>query len=402
MSDIFISYSRDDSKFVEALILALIENGWSVWSDKSAVAEGRPFDTQLENAILEAGVTLVIWSRSSVKSRWVRAEAYFALGRDKLVPVMAENVDPPLQFLHIHSVSLADWDRSSDHLDFKKLADVLSRRLDRVGRIPQSGNEATEPAKPNLPPSGGIFVYARNWLNAFLPAVGPSFGEYFANRTFFITQFACALAFCVVTLFGVIDLIVHADVKQTLFRLLVTGPSLLILLALSFTPLAKRHSQKFALAYGIVGQLLVFKSSQMMASTFPVTTGAATTIFLVSLAVYTLLPLRTLTATILGLLALLLHESCIAWAHLPVPPGLHAGYTLCVVSAGATLVAVAYFRERLMRDGFLDHEEATAKIAELKDRLMTLAVERNAQRNDVKHPPPDKPVREKRISGRLK
>src|SRR4029077_11112584 len=142
MSDVFISYSREDSKFVEALILALIENGWSVWSDKSAVAEGRPFDTQIENAILEAGVTLVVWSRVSVKSRWVRAEAAFALGRDKLVPVIAEDIDPPLQFLHIHGVNLAGWDGTSDHLNFKKLAEVLSRRLDRVGRIPNSENES--------------------------------------------------------------------------------------------------------------------------------------------------------------------------------------------------------------------------------------------------------------------
>ena len=398
MSDVFISYSREDWKFVEALILALIENGWSIWSDKTAVTEGRPFDTQIENAMLEAGVTLVIWSRASVKSRWVRAEAAFALGRDKLVPVIAEDVDPPLQFLHIHGVNLVDWDRTGDDLSFKKLAEVLSRRLDRVGRIPRSENEAKASGKRNVPSYDGIFAYGKNLLDEFLPAVGPGFGEYFTNCTFFIAQFACALGFCLVTLFGLIDLLVHADVKQTLFRLLVTGPSILILLALSFTPLAKRHSQKFAFAFGIVGLLIVFRSSQMIVSTFPATTGAATSTFLMLLAVYTVLPLRLPNAAILGLLALLLHEIYILWTHTPVPLGLHVGYFLCVLSAGLAQFAVAYFRERLMRNSFLDYEEATAKNAELKDRLMTLAVERN----QAKDQRPNKPVREKTIFSRLK
>ncbi len=398
MSDVFISYSREDSEFVEALILALIENGWSVWSDKSAVAEGRPFDTQIENAIDEAGVTLVIWSRASVKSRWVRAEASFALARDRLVPVIAEDVDPPLQFLHIHGVTLAGWDGTSEHLDFKKLADVLSRRLDRVGRIPKSGTETKTSGKLGVPSSDGVFAYGKHLLDAFLPPVGPGFGEYFANRTFYIAQFACALSFCLVTLFGLIDLLVHSDVKQTLFRLLVTGPSLLILLALSFTPLAKRHSQKFAFVFGIVGLWIIFRSSQLIESTFPTTTGAATTTFLLLLTVCMVLPLRLPNAAILGLLTLLLHEIYISWAHTTVPPGLHAGYFLCVLSAGVVQFAVAYFRERLMRNSFLDYEEVTAKNAELRDRLMTLAVERN----QAKDRPPNKPVREKTIISRLK
>ena len=398
MSDIFISYSREDSKFVEALILALIENGWSVWSDKSAVAEGRPFDTQIENAILEAGVTLVIWSRGSVKSRWVRAEASFALGRDKLVPVIADDVDPPLQFLHIHGVNFAGWDGTSDDLNFKKLAEVLSRRLDRVGRIPKSENESKASGKLNLPSSDGTFTHWRNLLAAFLPAVGPGFDEYFTHRTFFIAQFACGLAFCLVTLFSLMDLLVHSGMGEMLFRTLVAAPLFLILLALSFTRLARRHSQKFVFAFGVVALLVVFRSSQMFESTFPVTTGATMGTFLIVLAVMTLLPLRTLNASILGLLALLLHESYISLTHTPVPLALHAGYSLCVLSAAVTLVAVAYFRERLMRNSFLDYEEATAKVAELKDRLMTLAVERN----QAKDPPPYKPVREKKIFSPLK
>jgi TIR domain-containing protein len=391
VSDIFISYSRDNSQFVEALIMALINYGWSVWSDKIAMSEGRPYDEQTEHAIGEATVTLVIWSQSSVKSRWVRAEAAYALQRDKLIPVIAEDVDPPLQFLHIQAVNLVGWDKTNDDLHFKKLAAALSGRLDRVGRIAQAEDEPKPPVKPDTPQPKGISAFQRK----FFPAANPGFDEYFANRTFYIVQFVCGLVVAVVTFFGLIDLLSHASASHTVFRLLVEAPAFLILLALSFTPVAKRNSQKFAFAIGIVALLVVFISAQRMENTFPVTTGAATTIFLMILTVFAVLPLKTPNAAILGLLTFALHYGYIAGTHTPMNPGLQAGYSITVLSAMLALVAATYFRERGMRSSFLENERATAKIAELRERLMTLAV----QQKQAKSRPPTKAIRDKSMLG---
>ena len=377
MSDIFISYSRADSKLVEALILALIEYGWSVWSDKSGVAEGRPFDQQIENAILESTVTLVVWSPTSIKSRWVRAEAAFALGKDKLLPVIIDNVDPPLQFLHIHGASLTDWSWTSDDPPFKKLAAILSERLDRVGRIPDAEKEATSSAKNLASSTDGILASWRAALDALFPPVGKGFSEYFMKRTFFVTQFACIFSFCLVTLFGLVDFFVKAGgVEQTRFRFVVSGPSLLVMLALSFTPWIKRRSQIFSTLFATVALLIVFKTSSLVENEFPVNTGAPTMSFMVAVAVLIVIPLRVPGAAILGLLALFMNESYIVLARKPLPPGLHAGYDFCVVSGGLALVAAAYFRERLIRQDFLTNEQAMAKITELKERLMALAVQR--------------------------
>jgi hypothetical protein len=41
------------------------------------------------------------------------------------------------------------------------------------------------------------------------------------------------------------------------------------------------------------------------------------------------------------------------------------------------LVAGSYFREWAMRKSYLDYDQASSKIAELKDRLLSLAVERH-------------------------
>jgi TIR domain len=389
MSDIFISYSREDSQFVEALIMALINYGWSVWSDKIAISEGRPYDEQTEHAIGEATVTLVIWSQASVKSRWVRAEAAYALQRDKLVPVIAEDVDPPLQFLHIQALNLVDWDKTNDDLYFKRLAVALSGRLDRVGRNIQAEPKAL--VKLDASPPAGILALHKK----LFPAVSRGFDEYFTNRTFYIAQFACGLAVCLVTIFGLIDLLSHASAGHTVFRSLVEAPTFLLLLAFSFTPLAKRNAQTFALTFGIIALLIIFISSQRVESTYPVTTGAATTTFMVALAVFTVLPLKTPHAAILGVLTLVTHHIYIMWTHTPINPGLQAGYSICVLSATLALVAVAYFRERLMRNSFLDNERATAKIAELRERLMTLAVQQKQTRNRSSN----KHVREKSMLG---
>lgn len=377
MSDIFISYSREDSQFVDALIMALIEYGWSVWSDKSGMSEGRPFDQQIENAIMEATVALVVWSHSSVKSRWVRAEAAFALDKDKLIPVIADGSDPPLQFLHIQSVSMADWHRTNDDPAFKKLAAMLSQRLDQVGRIPQLDKKPSLPAKAETSTLGHVFTSWKSLRDAAFPPVGPGFSEYYANRTFFITQFACIFGFCLVTLFGLNDFFAQSGgVEQTRFRFMVTGPSLLIMLALSFTTLAKRHSQTFALVFGCLALLINFKSMTLVESSFPASTGAATTAFLVVIAVTMVLPLRAINAALLGALTFALHERYILNAPTPISTALLTGYSICVLSAGLASVAVAYFRERVLRKCFNDFDQASAKMAELKDRLMALAVQR--------------------------
>jgi len=378
VSDIFISYSREDAKFVEALIIALIDYGWSVWSDKSGITEGRPYDEQTENAILEATVALVIWSQSSVKSRWVRAEAAYAMARNKLIPIIADGSDPPLQFLHIQGVNLADWRQTNDDVAFKKLASVLSQRLDRVGRISQSDNETNLPARTAASPLSGAFSSWKSLRDSVFPPVGAGFDLYYVDRTFFIAQFGCVFAFFLVTLFGLVDLIAKTDgLNQTQFRLMVTGPTLLIMLALSFTPLVKRHSQTFMMVFGSIVVLLVYTTMQMVDGEFPVTTGAPTTTFLIVLGVMTVLPLRTASAVALGLLGFVAHEIYLFRASVPVPPALHAGYSICVFSVWLGLVAGAYFREWAMRKSYLDYDQASSKIAELKDRLVGLAVERN-------------------------
>lgn len=94
MSDIFISYKREDQATARKLADALEEEGWSVWWDPK-LRVGEHFDDVIERALNETKCVIVMWSNLSVNSEYVKSEATEALEQKKLVPVKIENVTLP-------------------------------------------------------------------------------------------------------------------------------------------------------------------------------------------------------------------------------------------------------------------------------------------------------------------
>ena len=108
MPDIFLSYSRDDQPIARRFAQAFEREGFSVWWDQALVA-GAAFDEVTEKALEDASAVVVLWSKKSVTSRWVRAEATQADTRGTLVPVMIEPCKRPIMFELTHSVELSHW-----------------------------------------------------------------------------------------------------------------------------------------------------------------------------------------------------------------------------------------------------------------------------------------------------
>lgn len=125
MSDIFISYKREEQAVARNLANALERQGWSVWWDPKLRA-GEHFDDVIETALQEAKCVIVMWSEKSVKSRYVKDEATYALNRNKLVPVAIEGVKPPFRFEGIHTPELTGWDGSPDAAEFCRLVEDIS------------------------------------------------------------------------------------------------------------------------------------------------------------------------------------------------------------------------------------------------------------------------------------
>jgi TIR domain len=120
MSDIFISYARADKEKAELLANAFSQKGWSVWWDRE-IPPGKSFDEVIENALNSARCVIVLWSKDSVSSRWVKTEAAEGAARGILVPALIDNVQIPLEFKRIEAADLSDWHGDSSHAEFAQL-----------------------------------------------------------------------------------------------------------------------------------------------------------------------------------------------------------------------------------------------------------------------------------------
>lgn len=103
---IFISYAREDRERVGAIIRTLeLDLAIQVWSD-SQIQIGTSFTSAIEEALADARVVIVFWTRDSVKSQYVRDEARIGLDAGKLLPVRLEDVRPPVGFGEVQSLDL--------------------------------------------------------------------------------------------------------------------------------------------------------------------------------------------------------------------------------------------------------------------------------------------------------
>ena len=121
MHDIFLSYASEDRDRASQLAAALEEQGWKVWWDRT-ILPGKTFDRVIENELNAATCVIVLWSKISVESRWVRAEAGDALNKGRLIPVLLEETGIPLVFRQIQAASLIDWAGDPGHAGFRQLA----------------------------------------------------------------------------------------------------------------------------------------------------------------------------------------------------------------------------------------------------------------------------------------
>ena len=124
MADIFLSYAREDLAVARSLAAWLEHNGWSVWWDRKIYA-GKVFDTVITRELSAARCVLVLWTRHSVGSDWVKDEATEGVQRQILVPVVLDEVPVPLGFRRIQAARLVGWegDISDDRL--KELRDAV-------------------------------------------------------------------------------------------------------------------------------------------------------------------------------------------------------------------------------------------------------------------------------------
>ena len=134
MADIFVSYAREDIERAARIGEFLAARGFSVWWDRELTAGDR-FATVVQDALAQAKAVVVLWSKNSVDSHWVHAEASEALERNILIPVILDAATPPLEFRKIHSLSFDDWILDPANPAGEELIRALSRRVGASGPV---------------------------------------------------------------------------------------------------------------------------------------------------------------------------------------------------------------------------------------------------------------------------
>jgi len=126
MSDIFISYCRDDFNHVNIIANKLQNKGFSIWWDKK-IDPGKSFDEIIVKQINSAKCVLVFWSKRSVHSDWVKDEAEVAKNKKNLIPVLIEEVTLPLGFGRIQTSNLINLsDHNNSEMELNKLYNAIN------------------------------------------------------------------------------------------------------------------------------------------------------------------------------------------------------------------------------------------------------------------------------------
>jgi hypothetical protein len=133
MSDVFISYKREDEPRVAKIAEALIAEGLDVWWDRG-LPGGESWRTNIEKELHGARCVVVAWSKASVapEGHFVRDEAGQALKNGLLVPVFIDRVNPPVGFGEIQAVDLIGWRGNRADPFFQDLVAAIRAKLDGV------------------------------------------------------------------------------------------------------------------------------------------------------------------------------------------------------------------------------------------------------------------------------
>jgi hypothetical protein len=149
MSDVFISYAREDRGKAKALAELFQQQDWPVWWDRN-IPPGRSFDEVIEKALGVAKCVVVLWSKiphhqtGSKAKREKRCSGKFWF-RCAFTPRMCR-----WEFRRLQTVDLSDWKHGAGHPELNGLLDAVAANIKGVVRRPLSKGSQRKLVKPVL------------------------------------------------------------------------------------------------------------------------------------------------------------------------------------------------------------------------------------------------------------
>jgi hypothetical protein len=141
-------------------------------------------------------------------------------------------------------------------------------------------------------------------------------------------------------------------VLSTRFRFMIAVPLMATFFALSFRPFARRHSQTFIIAFGVVGMACTYINVYLIAaeSPFRIDNGNGTMNAMLLLGFLALLPLSVGSTIVLGSIVVAVHAGVVMEAGMLLWTSWL--FYLHVSSMFTVACCIAYWRERFYRTAF--------------------------------------------------
>lgn len=130
MTDVFISYAREDAGQAERIARGLEAMGLSVFWDNE-IPPGQTWADYIETKLNQCAAAIVLWSANSTKSQWVREEA--RMGRAKLIPARLDASEAPFGFGDVQAADLSQWDGDLNHPQWTRFANAVVARARGAG-----------------------------------------------------------------------------------------------------------------------------------------------------------------------------------------------------------------------------------------------------------------------------
>lgn len=124
----FISYSRINKDFALKLALELRNSGFDIWLDQLDIPTGSRWDDEVERALAECEIFMVILTPASSTSDNVKDEIGYAIDAGKrILPILLENAKVPLRLIRFQYV---DFTKKSYEEGVESAKQLLRRLID--------------------------------------------------------------------------------------------------------------------------------------------------------------------------------------------------------------------------------------------------------------------------------
>ncbi|HWA23788.1 MAG TPA: DUF805 domain-containing protein [Caulobacterales bacterium] len=176
MADIFLSYAREDRDRAAAIAAALEQAGYKSFWDVE-IPPGSSWADFLEEKLASSKAAIVLWSKTSTASQWVREEARLARDRGKLIPVIIDGSSPPFGFGEIQAANLSHWQGDQNDSNWRLLVSAVERAVG-AGAQPRPAPQP-QPAYAPPPVAPQQTAYSPPPQNAAAVSPSPSPWGYF-------------------------------------------------------------------------------------------------------------------------------------------------------------------------------------------------------------------------------